>query len=193
MPGSLPLLLLAVTTLRNRFGSNGIFGEVPSRRRRRLTFGGHFFDALLARGGRAEIVEMLGRAAATTNNFPDAKRTIIIVPLFSLECHLALMDSRQIDRRSKSVQANSSWHHEQYKKVMSYFLINPPSPPASSPPKVTTRATRIELHHAVCVESGISSPLTSPPARHSALDFYGVIRHLLSGHTLCCCCNRKSF
>ena len=128
LPGSLPLLLLAVTTLRNRFGSDGIFGEVPHRRRRRLTFGGHFFDALLARGGRSEIVEMLGRAAATTtNNFPDAKRTIIIVPL-SLECHLALMDSRQIDRRSKSVQANSSWHHEQYKKVMSYFLINPPSP-----------------------------------------------------------------
>ena len=84
LPGNrrtaLPPLLLAVTTLRNRFGSDGIFGEVPSRRRRRLTFGGHFFDALLARGGRAEIVEMLGRAAATTNNFPDAKRTIIIVP-----------------------------------------------------------------------------------------------------------------
>ena len=51
---------------------------------------------------------------------------------------------------------------------------------------MTTRATRIELHHAVCVEWGISSPLTSPPARHSALDFYGVIRHLLSGHTTPC-------
>ena len=53
-----------------------------------LLLSGHFFDAWLE---GAEIMEMPDKAA-TTNNFPDARRdaerTIITCDPPSLECHL---------------------------------------------------------------------------------------------------------
>ena len=71
LPGNSPLLhlVLMATTLQNRFGYDGIFGEMAAHRRHGLTFLGIFFD-VLPEG--AEIAEVPDKAA-TTSNFPDAR------------------------------------------------------------------------------------------------------------------------
>ena len=62
----------------------------------------------------AEMAEMPDKAA-TTNNFPDAKRTIIIRYMALPLQNAILMDSRQIDRRPKSVHT-LFWPYIPYRK-----------------------------------------------------------------------------